>query len=67
MLTSSDSNKSSDVVTIPNKWHYAIEHLNEYIDKTNLSLGKTSDQLIESSQQHTNKLFSRSKEGSTPL
>ena len=53
--------KQNFKVTIPNKWHYAIEHVHEYIDKTNLSLGRTSDQLIESSHQHANKLFSRSK------
>ena len=48
-------------VTIPNKWHYVIEHVSEYIDDNNLSLGRTSDQVIESTHQHTNKLFTRSK------
>ena len=33
----------------------------EYIEENDLSLGRTSDQLIESSHQHTNKLFNRSK------
>lgn len=42
-------------VTIPNKWHYVIEHVPEYVDKKNISLGRTSDQLIESVHQHTNK------------
>ena len=52
--------KKNFKVTIPNKWHYTIEHVNEYIEKTNLSLGRTSDQLIVSSHQHTINIFSRS-------
>ena len=48
-------------VTIPNKWHYVIDHVPEYVDKNNWSLGKTSDQLIESTHQHTNKIFKRSR------
>ena len=36
------------------------QHIPEFIEKKKLALGKTSDQLIENTHQHTNKIFSRS-------
>ena len=47
-------------ITCPNKIHIMCQHIPEFIEKKKLALGKTSDQLIENTHQHTNKIFSRS-------
>ena len=44
-------------ISITNKMHIIIAHVPEYIQETRLSLGQTSDQLIEASHQHVNKRF----------
>ena len=53
--------KDTFKVSITNKIHIMSEHIPEYIREKELSLGRSSDQLIESTHQHTNKIFSRSK------
>ena len=45
---------------IPPKLHIIIDHLDEYFSDTNLSLVKTSDQLIENMHQYVHKVMSRS-------
>ena len=47
-------------LTITNKIHIMITHVPEYIMETKLSLGQTSDQLIEASHQYVNKRFNSS-------
>lgn len=42
------------------KLHIIIDHLEEYYSDTNLSLVKTSDQLIENMHQYVHKVMSRS-------
>ena len=42
------------------KVHIILDHLKEYFDTTNLSLVKTSDQLIENMHQYVHKVMSRS-------
>ena len=48
-------------ISCPNKAHFIMSHVAEYVENSNLSLGRTSDQLIESTHQHTNKIFQRSR------
>ena len=47
-------------ITCPNKVHHMCHNIPEIIERKKLALGKTSDHLIESTQQHTNRIFSRS-------
>ena len=47
--------------TIPNKVHIAVTHVPEYIAKTKLALGQTSDQVIEGTHQYTNKILMGSR------
>ena len=49
--------KDNFQVSITNKMHILVTHVPEYIQETRLSLGQTSDQLIEASHQHVNKRF----------
>ena len=44
-----------------NKIHIIIDHVPEYLRENKLSLGQTSDQLIEASHQFVNKRFTNSK------
>ena len=46
-------------ITFPNKIHIMSQHIPEFIENKKLALGKTSDQLIERTHQHTNRIFSR--------
>ena len=48
-------------ITAPPKVHIICEHIPEYIESKGMALGRTSDQLIEQTHQHTNKLFTKSK------
>ena len=47
-------------VGFTNKSHVICAHVPEYVEEKGVSLGRTSDQLIEQTHQHTNKLFNRS-------
>ena len=47
--------------TIPNKVHIMISHVPEYIALIKLSLGQTSDQLIEAMHQYVNRRFTGSR------
>ena len=47
-------------VSYTNKTHIIIDHVPEYIRENKLSLGQTSDQLIESCHQYVNKRFQNS-------
>ena len=47
-------------VTISNKFHIIFDHLTDYFDHTNLSLVKTSDELIENMHQYVHKRMLRS-------
>ena len=47
-------------LSTPPKLHIIIDHLDEYYSDTNLSLVKTSDQLIENMHQYVHKVMSRS-------
>ena len=49
--------KDKFAVSITNKMHIITTHVPEYIEETRLSLGQTSDQIIESSHQYVNKRF----------
>ena len=49
--------KDNFQVSITNKMHILVTHVPEYIQETRLSLGQTSDQLIEASHQYVNKRF----------
>ena len=48
-------------VSYTNKIHIIIDHVPEYIREKKLSLGQTSDQVIEASHQFVNKRFQNSK------
>ena len=48
-------------VSYTNKVHIIIDHVPEYIREKKLSLGQTSDQVIEASHQFVNKRFQNSK------
>ena len=39
------------------KVYIAVTHFPEYIAKTKLALGQTSDQVLEATDQHTNKIL----------
>ena len=45
-------------LSTPPKLHIIIDHLDEYYCDTNLSLVKTSDQLIENMHQYVHKVMS---------
>ena len=47
-------------VSYTNKTHIIIDHVPEYIRENKLSLGQTSDQLIEACHQYVNKRFQNS-------
>ena len=49
--------KDKFAVSITIKMHIITTHVPEYIEETRLSLGQTSDQIIEASHQHVNKRF----------
>ena len=48
-------------VSYTNKIHIIIDHVPDYIREKKLSLGQTSDQVIEASHQFVNKRFQNSK------
>lgn len=47
-------------LTIPNKTHFIIDHLEDYFDTTKESLGETSDQTIEAMHSFVDKLMKKS-------
>ena len=47
--------------SITPKVHAIVDHIPDYIEENGIALGKTSDQLIESTHQQHNRLFTRSK------
>ena len=47
-------------VSYTNKCHIIIDHVPDYIRENKLSLGQTSDQVIESSHQYVNRRFNNS-------
>ena len=42
-------------IPCPNKVHILCQHIPEYVNKKEASLGRTSDQLIEATHAQTNK------------
>ena len=47
-------------ISITNKSHVICSHVPDYIEEKGLSLGRTSDQLIENTHCQTNRIFTRS-------